>query len=552
MASPALTKLSIANSPETKDSIRARNSIASVRGAVNAGSTPEQARAANNLQPTVTTTTPIQPTVSANDLTTPPPKLNMPTPVVSTIPERTGRIVSNVTRDVNGFISAQTTEAQRLKEKQEDYAAFADQGTLQDLFKTTMEGAGVTPEALKELKDIDLQLADANTASDLTKTRVAGAAGQTLGQAQREITQEERENAVRNSGLAARAEVLRGNIETATALAKDTVTIAFQDRTLQAQNMLQQIEFLQGQVDDQTSQLLEQEKRDHEAELARVEELKTNISTAMVNGASQSEIMQMNDPTVDDATKLALAQSITARGANQMRNLDMAQKSASIRASNASAALNEAELVAYNKAQEDAANGVLTPEQMKTANDVNKDFESQPIVKSYNDGLQKYMVLEDTLANGIDGVQDLQLVYDFMKSVDPTSVVRTEEFENAAKTGNIFQGAYANFNKAFGSGGFLPEQVKQDFVRAARSSFEAKNSQYYNVKSEYTKRMNNTLNTNNGANYLTAYEGAAPLTASDESVVFGLQGATPQDIQEIMLMTEQLSNPGTQGATIYK
>ena len=555
----------------TKEGQRAKNRIAEVRQNVNNGLNAEQARktvrfienpndatkqsaidAGVGQDVLRTPSVPnIQPTVSANDLTTPPPKLNMPTPAVGTIPERTGRIVSNVTRDVNGFISAQTTEAQRLKEKQEDYAAFADQGTLQDLFKTTMEGAGVTPEALKELKDIDLQLADANTASDLTKTRVAGAAGQTLGQAQREITQEDRENAVRNSGLAARAEVLRGNIETATALAKDTVAIAFQDRTLQAQNMLQQIEFLQGQVDDQTSQLLEQEKRDYEAELARVEELKTNISTAMVNGASQSEIMQMNDPTVDDATKLALAQSITARGANQMRDLEISQKSASIRASNASAAMNEAQLVAYNKAQEDAANGILSPEQMKTANDVNKDFEAQPIVKSYNEGLQSYMVLEDTLANGIDGIEDIELVYNFMKAIDPTSVVRPEEFDTVASSGNIFRGTAAKYNRYFGSGGILPEEVKQDLMRTARAGFEAKNAQYYNVKSEYAKRMENTVGTTNGADYLTAYEAAAPLTEADNNIVFGISNATPEDIQEIMLMTEQMSN-GTQGANIYK
>lgn len=189
---------------------------------------------------------------------------------------------------------------------------------------------------------------------------------------------------------------------------------------------------------------------------------------------------------------------------------------------------------------------------MKTANDVNKDFEGQPIVKSYNEGLQKYMVMEDTLANGIDGVQDLQLVYDFMKSVDPASVVRETEFANAAKTGNIFQGAYAGFNKAFGSGGFLPESVKQDFIRSTRSAFEAKNNQYFNVKSEYAKRMNNTVGVANGADYLTSYEAAAPITEEDNNIVFGLSNASPQDIQDIMLMTQQLNSNGTQGANIYK
>ncbi len=225
---------------------------------------------------------------------------------------------------------------------------------------------------------------------------------------------------------------------------------------------------------------------------------------------------------------------------------------ASIRSSNASAALNEAELVAFNKAQEDVANGILSPEQMQTANSVNKDFESQQIVKDYNAGLQKYMVLEDTLANGIDGVQDIQLIYDFMKAVDPGSVVRETDFDTAARTGNIFQGTYAKFNKAFGTGGILPEEVKQDFIRAARSSFEAKNSQYYNIKSEYAKRMNNTIGTSNGADYLTAYEAAAPLTESDQDIVFGLSNATPEEVQNILILTEQFKNNGTQGSNLYK
>ena len=64
--------------------------------------------------------------------------------------------------------------------------------------------------------------------------------------------------------------------------------------------------------------------------------------------------------------------------------------------------------------------------------------------------------------------------------------------------------------------------------------------------------MENTVGTTNGANYLTAYEAAAPLTEADNEIVFNLQGATAQDVQDIMLMTEQFTNQGTQGANIYR
>lgn len=276
------------------------------------------------------------------------------------------------------------------------------------------------------------------------------------------------------------------------------------------------------------------------------------LNIAAANGGDQGTLDAIRKSTNVGEAAL-LAGPFIGRVDRLNAEASRASSYASARASNASAAINEYELIAAQQAENDAASGLLTPEQAKTANEVNKDFEGQPIVKSYNEGLQRYLVLEDTLANGIDGIQDLQLVYDFMKAVDPTSVVREQEFDNAAKTGNIFEGAYAKYNKNFGSGGFLPENVKSDFIRAARSSFEAKNSQYYNVKSEYAKRMNNTVGTSNGADYLTAYEAVAPLTEEDVGVANVLQGASPEEIQDIMLKAEQISNSnGYIGVTRYK
>jgi hypothetical protein len=272
----------------------------------------------------------IKPTIKAADLaSTPPPLTTPPPPTPASIPQRNGQIVSNVARDVNGLITAQTEEAQRARELAQEMGALGDQGSLSDLFAQQRQDLGID-QNLRELRDIQLRLSETDTASELTKTRIEGAAGQTMGQAQREVTQEDRENAVRRSGDAARAAVLQGHIDTATQLARDTVNMAFQDRTLKAQNILQQLNYYQGVADDQTAQLLEQDKRQYEAELAQIEELKTNIASAMVSGATSSEISQLNDPALDDASKLALAQQITARGANQMRNLDIQQKQASI------------------------------------------------------------------------------------------------------------------------------------------------------------------------------------------------------------------------------
>ena len=520
MASKELEKLSIDNSPPqiTAEGQRAKERIAA-------------ARAQRNAE--------IQPTVSAKDLTQPvtAPTIT-PTPVPQ-IPPRVGTTVNNVL----GSIRSQSETAKQLEDEQRAFGAFADGQTGFDIQQEQLQRFGVTPEKLQELEDIQLQLSDRATTSGLKKVEIESG-GQGSLQGQRSLTQEDREEAVRSAGLASRAAVLQGNIQTGRALANDAVNIALQDRTFKANALRTQIADLKEVVDEETRQLLVAEDRKYEAEQATIKELKDNISEAMVSGASQAEISQMNDPNVDDETKLSLARSIIARNATTDIELAREGQRASIRSSNASAALNELELrltkEATDKAEADAAAGIIPPEAVAVAQTINKDFEDEPIVKAYNEGLQKYIVLEDTLENGIDGIQDLQLVYAFMKAVDPESVVRESEFATAADTGNIFQGAYARFNKAFGTGGFLPEEVKNDFIRSARASFDAQNTQYYNVKNEKAKQINQRLGISNGADYLTSYESAAPLQQADFDLADTLAGATDQDMLEIMQMQNEL------------
>ena len=275
-------------------------------------------------------------TVSASTLATPPQPLNVPLATPAPAPV-TSPMVGAVANENQNIITAHTNEAKQLKDLQASYSALNGVGSLSDMYSSSLTQNEV-PQNIKTLKDIQLQLASANTASDKQKVQIEGAGGQTVGQAQREVTQQDRENAVRTTGLAAQAAVLQGNIETATALAKQTVDLAYQDRTLKATNLINQINSIQRTVDSLTAQLLEQDKRTYEAELATVKELKDNIANAIVSGASSSEITQLNDPSLPDEQKLALAQSITARGSNQMRNLDIQSKQANISQSYASIA----------------------------------------------------------------------------------------------------------------------------------------------------------------------------------------------------------------------
>ena len=313
MPSDELTKLSIDNAPTPQISAegeRAKTNIANARAKRNLG------------------------TVSANQLSNPVDTVTVPQPQVSSIPPQSGQLVTNITRDNAGFIAAQTEEARQVKDLQNQFGALNDQGSLSDLFNTTRDQFGGGSDSLKELKDIQLQLTDMDTKSGLNKVNIESG-GQGAMQGQRSLTQEDREAAVRSAGLAARASVIQGNIQTANAAAKSAVDIAYQDRTLKSTNLLNQISMVQDKVDEQTAQLLETEKRGYEADLAAVKELKDATQNAIVSGASQAEVSQLMDSTVDDATKLALAQTITARGAGEMRNLDIAQAEANIAQSQA-------------------------------------------------------------------------------------------------------------------------------------------------------------------------------------------------------------------------
>jgi hypothetical protein len=349
-----------------------------------------------------------------------------------------------------------------------------------------------------------------------------------------------REAAIRALPVQAMLATAQGNLEMANQQLTQLYQIRMADATAQTNFQLGVVNSLFDFADKKEQRQFEAIQADitRKYEEKKAFEATRNqlLSSAIAQGAPRSVVDGINNATTAEA-------AINAAGQYNGDILARQAQAASLRASNASAALNEAELKAFNKAQEDAAKGILTPDQQKDANTINEKFTAEPIVKTYNEMLAKQIALEGILENGVSGVQDLTLVYEYMKALDPNSVVREAEFDNAAASGNIFAGAFAKFNKGyFGQGGFLPENVKQSFIGAIQSRQDAVSTQYFNVKSEYGKRVNNTLGIQNGADYLTAYEGAAPLQQVDFNIATTLSTATPEEIDEIMTMTNTFSS----------
>jgi hypothetical protein len=136
-------------------------------------------------------------------------------------------------------------------------------------------------------------------------------------------------------------------------------------------------------------------------------------------------------------------------------------------------------------------------------------FGGEQIVKDYNIIGSKLQSISKIIQSGVGGPGDLAVVYEFMKGLDPTSVVRETEYASAAKSGNIFKGAMTKFNGYFKEqGGFLPDNVKDAFKDIVNSKFEVATTQYNNLYDEYARRINNLTGKTDGTNYLTDYAGA--------------------------------------------
>lgn len=157
------------------------------------------------------------------------------------------------------------------------------------------------------------------------------------------------------------------------------------------------------------------------------------------------------------------------------------------------------------------------------------DFRTEPITKLYNEVQNKYESVKQIVDSGVGGPGDLALVYEFMKALDPTSVVRESEYAGAAKSGNIFLGALAKFNGYFKeSGGILPPQVKSAFLSIVNTKFTVASSQYKNLYTEYSRRIDGVLGKSGfGSKFLTDY---AKAFEPDQSTTPQLTAADIQNL----------------------
>jgi hypothetical protein len=133
----------------------------------------------------------------------------------------------------------------------------------------------------------------------------------------------------------------------------------------------------------------------------------------------------------------------------------------------------------------------LSTQQNAIVNSTVSSFEANPIVKDFVMIQGKYMNALNTIGKG-DGATDISMIYDFMKALDPTSVVRETEYATGAeKSGNIFAGKLAKLNGLIDpQGGFISDTAKANIIGAMEQRFNTAKSQYENIRKEKIRTLN--------------------------------------------------------------
>lgn len=85
------------------------------------------------------------------------------------------------------------------------------------------------------------------------------------------------------------------------------------------------------------------------------------------------------------------------------------------------------------------------------------------------------------------GISDVALIFNFMKMLDPGSVVRESEFMTVGKAGGLPQQVQIMFNR-LDEGGFLEEGLRKDVIRKSDALYQAQQLSYQRLKEDYTQR----------------------------------------------------------------
>jgi hypothetical protein len=148
----------------------------------------------------------------------------------------------------------------------------------------------------------------------------------------------------------------------------------------------------------------------------------------------------------------------------------------------------------------------LPPTVLSKVTSLASQFDSNPVVKNFNEQANKADSVKRIVEAGLGGPGDLAIVYETMKALDPSSVVRESEYESASKSGNVFAGSMARFNGYFKfEGGKLPDNVKKAFLGIIDEKMRVSRKQVKAIHDDFGRRIEKITGKPNGKEWLTDY-----------------------------------------------
>ena len=132
----------------------------------------------------------------------------------------------------------------------------------------------------------------------------------------------------------------------------------------------------------------------------------------------------------------------------------------------------------FNEALDKWLKVSLTDAQVKWWENADDDFAKEPIVKEFEWALNQLQQLQAAL-NDTSWVWDMSAIFTFMKTLDPTSVVRESEFNSAAATAWVLnpQAIFQSIERSV-DWKFLTQQQREDFKKIAIEFIKIKAKNY--------------------------------------------------------------------------
>jgi len=142
----------------------------------------------------------------------------------------------------------------------------------------------------------------------------------------------------------------------------------------------------------------------------------------------------------------------------------------------------------WREALKQGKKGTLTDAQIKLMDKTDSQFSSSPIVKEFESAINQIEQLQIAL-NDASWVWDMSAIFTFMKTLDPSSVVRESEFNSAAATAWVINPSaiWQNLERSY-DWKFLTPQQRTDFKEIAKEFIRIKAKNYQTKYNDLLKR----------------------------------------------------------------